>query len=202
MNMRMIRSILGYVMGVEAVFMAPALVISLVRRERGAVLGFAVTMALLSRAAGGPPACLDWNNNYGDDEDKCILFHCGPVPAGLMTGPGRIADHAILANAVGKGRGHGCNTGRIAACDFTFGSLLTDAGRLKFYLGQGRFTEDPIPDDFFGCAGVAEIPNLQDALLTIGRQGHRHHVSVASGRVVAPLREALEKYLGCDVTLV
>ena len=165
-------------------------------------VGNAVTMALLSRAAGGPPACLDWNNNYGDDEDKCILFHCGPVPAGLMTGPGRIADHAILANAVGKGRGHGCNTGRIAACDFTFGSLLTDAGRLKFYLGQGRFTEDPIPEDFFGCAGVAEIPNLQDALLTIGRQGHRHHVSVASGRVLAPLREALEKYLGCDVTVV
>lgn len=165
-------------------------------------VGNAVTMALLSRAAGGPPACLDWNNNYGDDEDKCILFHCGPIPAGLMAGPGRIADHAILANDVGKGMGYGCNTGRIAAGDFTFGSLLTDSGRLKFYLGQGRFTGDPIPDDFFGCAGVAEIPNLQDALLTLGRQGHRHHVSVASGRVAAPLREALELYLGCDVTMV
>ena len=119
-----------------------------------------------------------------------------------MAGPGRIADHAILANDVGKGMGYGCNTGRIAAGDFTFGSLLTDSGRLKFYLGQGRFTGDPIPDDFFGCAGVAEIPNLQDALLTLGRQGHRHHVSVASGRVAAPLREALELYLGCDVTMV
>ena len=43
----------------------------------------------------------------------------------------------------------------------TFGSMLTRDGRLEFYLGEGRFTDDPIPDDFFGCAGVAEIPGLQ-----------------------------------------
>ena len=54
--------------------------------------------------------------------------------------------------------------------DFTFGSLLTDEGKLKFYLGEGKFTDDPIPDDFFGCAGVAEIAHLQDVLLHIGRQ--------------------------------
>ena len=44
--------------------------------------------------------------------------------------------------------------------DFTFGSLMTDEGRVKMYLGQGRFTADPLPDNFFGVAGVAEIRNL------------------------------------------
>ena len=166
-------------------------------------VGNAVTMRALSLASGLPATCLDWNNNYGDDDDKCILFHCGPVPQSLMTARGRIEDHAILANAVGKGCAFGCNTGRIAPTPFTFGSLLTDGGRMKFYLGEGRFTSDPIPADFFGCAGVAEMPNLQQALQTIGYLGHRHHVSVSPGTgIVAPVEEALVKYLGCDVIRV
>ena len=165
-------------------------------------VGNAVAMHALSLAAAGPAACLDWNNNYGDAEDKCILFHCGPVPSALMQkGTGRITDHAILKNAVGEGCGFGCNNGRIAPNDVTFGSLLTEGGRAKIYLGQGRITKDPIPADFFGCAGVAEIPRLQDVLLHIGRNGHRHHVSLTAGHVLAPLQEALEYYLGFDVTL-
>jgi len=79
--------------------------------------------------------------------------------------------------------------------------MVTEGGRLKFYLGQGRFTEDPIPDEFFGCAGVAEIPDLQDVLLHIGEQGHRHHVAVTPGLVMEPVREALERYLGFDVVV-
>jgi DNA-binding transcriptional LysR family regulator len=41
-------------------------------------------MQALALASDGPATCLDWNNNYADEEDKCILFHCGPVPADLM----------------------------------------------------------------------------------------------------------------------
>jgi len=164
-------------------------------------IGNAVTMQALALASDGPAICLDWNNNYADDEDKCILFHCGSVPADLMQGKGTISDHLILANLVGKGKGFGCNTGRIAPGDCTFGSMVTDAGRLKFFLGQGRFTNDPIPPDYFGCEGVVEIPSLQDVLLHIGQNGHRHHVSVAGGHVVAPVREALEHYLGFQVAV-
>ncbi len=153
-------------------------------------VGNAVAMYALGLASGGPVACLDWNNNYENEDDKCILFHCGPVPSSMMTDAGCIGDHAILSNAVGKGKGYGCREGRIAPTDFTFGSLTTDSGRLKFYLGEGSFTDDEIPDDFFGCAGVAEIENLQDVLLHIGREGHRHHVSVTPARVTAPLHEA------------
>ena len=64
------------------------------------------------------------------------------------------------------------------------------------------FNEDSIPQDFFGCAGVAEINNRQDALQTIGYAGHRHHTSVTPGQVAAPVQEAFEKYLGYEVTRV
>jgi L-fucose isomerase-like protein len=164
-------------------------------------LGNAVMMKALNLASYQPVGLLDWNNNYGDEDDKCILFHCGPLPASLMTGPGQISDHLILKNSVGEGNGYGCNTGRIRPMEFTFGSLMTDAGQVKAYLGQGRFTSDPIPANFFGVAGVAEVPGLQNVLYHIGVNGHRHHVSITPGCVQTSLREALSHYLGFEVAL-
>ena len=76
--------------------------------------------------------------------------------------------------------------GRLKPGDFTFGSLMTDEGKVKVYLGEGRLLRDPIPDNFFGVAGVAEIRRLQDVLLHVGAKGHRHHVSITPGRVQAP----------------
>jgi L-fucose isomerase-like protein len=117
-----------------------------------------------------------------------------------MTGKGCITCHAILDTVLGEGKSWGCNVGRIRPTPFTFSSMMTAGGRLKFYVGEGQFTEDPVPDDFFGCAGVAEIPNLEDVLLHVARNGHRHHVSVAPGHTGTALGEALENYLDCDVT--
>jgi len=162
-------------------------------------IGNAVSMYALHLASGEPAACLDWNNNYGDDDNKCILFHCGPVPGSLMIDKGKITDHAILANAVGQGSGYGCHVGRIKPFDFTFSSMLTRSGNLQFYLGHGKFTNEKIPSEYFGCAGVAEIEKLQDVLLHVGYNGHRHHVSVTPGLVKTPVYEALKYYLDFDV---
>jgi L-fucose isomerase-like protein len=164
-------------------------------------LGNAVAMRALHLASYGPVALMDWNNNYGDEDDKCILFHCGPAPASMMEGKGRITDHSILMNSVGEGNGYGCNQGRLKATPFTFSSLMTDEGRVKTYLGEGEITADPIPANFFGVAGVAKIRNLQDVLMHVGLNGHRHHVSLANGLVQAPLVEALGHYLNFDVEL-
>ena len=164
--------------------------------------GNAVMMLALSSASGKPATLLDWNNNYGDDPDKCILFHCGPVPQSLMTGKGQVTDHAILKNAVGPGCSYGSNVGRITPTDMTYGSLLTVDGTIRTYIGTGRITEDPIAEEFYGCAGVAEIENLQDALQTIGYGGFRHHVAVTPGTVLEPAVEAMEKYLGYQVLTV
>ena len=160
----------------------------------------AVVMAALAEASGAPATCLDWNNNYGEAEDKCILFHCGPVPQALMTGPGQVIDHPMFAKAMGAGCGFGCNVGRIAPTPMTFASLKTQDGVLSYYLGEGAFTDDPIAADFFGCAGVAEIADLQRVMMTIGYQGYRHHVGVTAGQVAIPIREALTRYLGYTET--
>lgn len=163
-------------------------------------VGSAITMRALMLASEGPATCLDWNNNYEENDDKCILFHCGPVPNELMVEKGHIVDHAILMNAIGEGNAFGSNVGRIRPMYMTFGNLATAEGELNFYLGEGNITNDPIPADFFGCAGVAQIERLQDVLLHVGYEGHRHHVAMAEGWHVEPIREAFERYLGYNVS--
>lgn len=163
-------------------------------------VGNAVVMRALKAATGWQTTLLDWNNNFGDDPNKVILFHCGPVPQGLMIGKGEVTDHVLLQPVLGEGCSYGCNTGRIRPFDFTYGGLVTDRGRVEVYLGEGAFTADLVPKDFFGCAGVAHIPNLQDVLLTIARQGHRHHVALAPGQASSAMAEAMEGYLGYHVT--
>jgi L-fucose isomerase-like protein len=160
----------------------------------------AVSMYALQLATGKPTTCLDWNNNYGDDPDKCILFHCGPVPQTLMEAKGEVIDHPMFAKELGPGCGYGCNVGRIAATPITFASSKTHDGKLFFYIGEGEFTGEPIQEGFFGCGGVARIDKLQEKIYNIGYSGYRHHVSVAPGNVAVALKEAFTRYLGYEIT--
>ena len=160
----------------------------------------AITMYALNLASGKPATCLDWNNNYGDDPDKCILFHCGPVPQSLMTAKGEVIDHPMFAKSLGSGCGFGCNAGRIAPNRITFASSKTQDGKLFLYMGEGEFTKDPIQEGFFGCGGVVRIDSLQEKLYKIGYNGYRHHVSVTTGNVSTALREAWTHYLGYEIT--
>jgi len=164
-------------------------------------LGSAVAMHALHLSSSRPSACLDWNNNYGDEEDKCILFHCGSFPSELMLEKGKVVDHAILANSVGQGCSYGPNVGRIASFPFTFSNVLTEDGMMRWYLGNGEFTTDPIPDDYFGCAGVAHIPQLENVLKHVARSGHRHHVNITPGDHTEVLKEALGYYLGQTIQI-
>lgn len=111
---------------------------------------------------------------------------------------GQIVDHPMFAKSFGAGCGWGCNVGRIAESLMTFASSKTENGKLIFYLDEGRFTNDPIEDGFFGCKGVVEIQNLQNKLIKIGKQGFRHHVGVTFGQVAIPVREAMSTYLGYE----
>lgn len=160
----------------------------------------AITMYALRLAAETPATCLDWNNNYGEDPDKCILFHCGPVPQDLMTAKGEVVDHPMFAKALGGGCGWGPNVGRIASSPMTYASAKTEDGKFHYYLGEGDMTADPIAEGFFGCAGVARIPDLQKKLNIIGRTGYRHHVSMTFGHVADAVREAFSTYLGYSPT--
>jgi len=81
----------------------------------------------------------------------------------------------------------------------TYASSKTTDGKLWCYLGEGRFTEDKIADDYFGCAGVVQIPDLQNVLEYVGHQGYRHHVGLTPGHVAPAVREAFTKYLGYEL---
>ena len=39
-----------------------------------------IAMHALALASRTPSALLDWNNNYGDDPDKAVCFHCSNLP--------------------------------------------------------------------------------------------------------------------------
>lgn len=163
-------------------------------------VGNAIAMLALQAAADEPAACLDWNNNYPGDPDGCILFHCGPVAQKLMREKGKVVDHPILAKAIGAGCSFGCNVGFIRPMDFTFASTITKDGKMNFYSGEGTFTDAPLGEGYFGCAGAAHIPGLQKKLRAIGYGGFRHHVCATPGNWKRALDEALTRYLKYQIT--
>lgn len=158
----------------------------------------AVTMRAMSLASEQPSAVLDWNNNYGEDENKAILFHCGPVAQSLMAGRGTVTEHKMFAKN-DPGSGWGCNEGRIKAMPITISNCQTKDGRLIVYASEAEFTDDPIEPEYFGCAGVARVEDLQDKLIALARGGFKHHTSVGVGHMKAVLDEAFRTYLRYDV---
>ncbi len=158
----------------------------------------AITMRAMNLASEQPTAVLDWNNNYGDDEDKVILFHCGPVAQTLMTACGTVTEHKMFAKG-DPGSGWGSNEGRIKAMPITISNCQTRDGKLIVYTSEAKFTDDSIEDDYFGCAGVAEIPDLQNKLIRLARGGFKHHTSIGYGHIKAVLDEAFTTYLGYDL---
>lgn len=158
----------------------------------------AITMRAMNLASGLPTACLDWNNNYGNDEDKVILFHCGPVAQTLMEGKGTVTEHKMFIKG-DSGSGWGSNEGRIKAFPMTFSNCKTEDGKLYIYESLGEFTGEPIEKGFFGCGGVAKIPDLQNKLITLARNGFKHHSTVGVGNMKAILDEAFGTYLHYEI---
>ena len=157
----------------------------------------AITMRAMLLASGQPTAVLDWNNNYGKDENKVILFHCGPVAQTLMAGKGTVTEHLMFAKG-DPGSGWGSNEGRIKPFKMTFANCQTKDGKLIVYASEGEFTKDRIENGYFGCAGVAKIPDLQNKLVKLARGGFKHHTSVGVGHIKDVLKEAFTTYLGYD----
>lgn len=157
----------------------------------------AVTMRAMALASETPTTVLDWNNNYGEDENKVILFHCGPVPNSLMTDKGRVTSHKMF-DKTDAGSGCGTCEGRMKAGDITLSNCQTKDGKLIVYASEARFTEDEIEEAFFGCAAVCEIPDMQNKLIHLARGGFKHHTSVGVGHMKEILKEAFTTYLGYE----
>ncbi|MGA8577487.1 MAG: fucose isomerase, partial [Bryobacteraceae bacterium] len=60
-----------------------------------------IGMHALQLASGTPSALLDWNNNYGDNPDKAVCFHCSNLPKQFLKTV-KMDYQAIIAGTVGK----------------------------------------------------------------------------------------------------
>jgi L-fucose isomerase-like protein len=158
----------------------------------------AVGMLALALAAQTPAALLDWNNNYGDDPDKCVLFHCSNLPKSCFSSL-KMGWQDIIGGSVGNENTYGTCIGHIKPGPFTFCRVSTDdlEGVVRAYVGEGEFTDDPL--ETFGGAGVACIEDLQGLMRHACEMGFEHHVAITHAEVAGAVAEALDNYMGWDV---
>jgi L-fucose isomerase-like protein len=151
-------------------------------------------MYILQLASGTPSALLDWNNNYADDGDKCVLFHCSNLPHSFFESV-KMDYQEIIAGSVGKDNAYGSLVGRIAAGPATYLRTTTndEEGIISAYVGEGEFTKDKL--DTFGGYGVMKIPRLQALLQYICNNGFEHHVAMNMSKKADAIAEALGTYL-------
>ncbi len=157
----------------------------------------AVSMYALQLASGKPSALVDWNNNFGKDPNKCVLFHCGNW-AKTYAPDVKISTAPILGSTLGVENTYGAMEGRTPAGPVTFARISTDdkAGRIRAYTAEGRFTDDPLMT--FGSRAVAEVPGLQHLMRYVCQNGFEHHVAVNASSCANVLVEAFENYLGWE----
>ena len=156
----------------------------------------ALAMRALALASGRPAALIDWNNNFEDEADKAVIFHCSNLPAQVFTDIPVMTYNPGTGASFGNDNSYGIMYGRVKAEPFTFLRIATDdfTGGLRAYAGEGKLTDDEL--DTYGGYGVAEIPHLQDLLQFILRNGFEHHVAMTQAHVGPAIREALGNYLG------
>jgi L-fucose isomerase-like protein len=157
-----------------------------------------VGMHALQLASGTPSALLDWNNNYGEDPDKAVCFHCSNLPKHFFKDV-RMDFQAIIAGTVGIENTYGTCVGRVKAGPMSFARFSTNDrnGTIDGYVGAGEFTDDPL--ETFGGAGVVRIANLQGLLRFICERGFEHHVAANLSSVAPAVKEATSRYLGWNV---
>jgi L-fucose isomerase-like protein len=156
-----------------------------------------LTMYAMQLAGGSPSALVDWNNNYADDDTKCVLFHCGNWAKSFLPDI-TISTAPILGTSVGTENTYGALDGRTPAMPLTYGRISTDdcKGVIKAYIGEGELTDDALKT--FGNRAVAQINNLQGLMNYVCRNGFEHHVVMNASKTAGILKEAFENYLGWE----
>jgi L-fucose isomerase-like protein len=157
-----------------------------------------LSMYAMQLASGSPSALVDWNNNYANDEERCVLFHCGNWAKSFLPDI-EISTAPILGTTIGEENTYGALAGRTTASPLTYGRISTDdpKGIIKAYIGEGALTDDEL--NTFGTRAVAKIPNLQGLMQFVCRNGFEHHVVMNASNTAGILKEALGNYMGWDV---
>ncbi len=156
-----------------------------------------LSMYILQLASGDPSAILDWNNNYGDDPDRCVVFHCSNLPRSYFDTV-KMDFNEIIGSIMGQATSFGTVVGKIKAGPATYCRAATQdtTGEIDVYLGEGKFVDCDI--DSFGGYGVMEIPNMQSLMRHICRWGFEHHVAVNLSQKAAAIHEAALELSGME----
>jgi L-fucose isomerase-like protein len=157
-----------------------------------------IGMYALQLAAGEPSAIVDWNNNYGEDPDKAVIFHCSNLPKHFFE-DAKMDFQEIIAGSVGKSNTFGTVVGRLKSGPLTYCRVSTDdlQGKMRAYCGEGEITSDELAS--FGGYGVVRIPRMQALLHHICKHGYEHHVAVNRSHYGRAVADALGNYKGWDV---
>lgn len=157
-----------------------------------------LTMYAMQLVSNQPSALADWNNNYGQKEDKVVMFHCGNWARSFIPNA-TISTAPILGSTLGEENTYGALEGRTPANPLTFGRITTDdlSGKIRAYIGEGQLTDDEL--DTFGTRAVAHIPNLEGLMRHVCENGFEHHVVMNVSKTADILAEAFQKYLNWDV---
>jgi len=157
-----------------------------------------LTMYAMQLAGGTPAALVDWNNNYADDDDKCVLFHCGNWAKSFLPDI-KIANAPILGSTLGVENTYGALDGRTPAGPLTYGRLTTadTEGKIRCYVGEGELTNDKLKT--FGNRAVAKVARLQKLMQYVCKNGFEHHVVMTQSHSSAILAEAFGNYFGWEV---
>jgi L-fucose isomerase-like protein len=165
-----------------------------------------ISMYALQLASGAPAGLVDWNNNYDDELDKCLYYHCGNWAKSLLSSPGsstgsniEIVSAEVLGTTLGSENTWGALDGRTPFGPMTYARIDTDdrQGRIKTYIGEGHFTNDPL-SLISGTKAVVEVKGLQTMLRYICKQGFAHHCAMTLGHAATVLDEAFNTYLEWD----
>lgn len=158
-----------------------------------------VSMYALTLASNNPSALVDWNNNYDNDPNKCIYFHCGNWAKSLVQDI-RISTAEVLGTTLGPENTWGATDGRTPAGPLTYARIDTDdrKGLIKAYFGEGKTTNDPL-SRIPGNSAVVEVADLQGLMRYVCKNGFAHHCAMTDAFVAGVLEESLDYYLGWDV---
>jgi len=155
----------------------------------------AISMYVLLLASGEVPGFLDWNNNYGDEKDKCVCTHCSNFPRSFMANDIEISELDVLGETLGRENCFGAIKGHVAAGPMTYFRISTDdtKGRIKGYVGEGEFTNDAFEMD--GGIAVCKVARLRELLAHLCQGGFEHHVAMTRTHCADVLNEAISKYM-------
>ena len=154
-----------------------------------------ISMYALQLASGRPSALVDWNNNYGGNPDKCVLFHCGNWATEFLP-DAKMGTAPILGTTLGEENTVGALNGRTDAGPVTIARVSTDdlTGKINAYVGEGEFTDDPL--NTFGTRAVVNVLDLPKLMHVICENGFEHHAAMSRSHCADAVAEALSRYKG------